>query len=528
MEANRTSRLAGIAPPFSIQLDALLRWASSREIAGRLGLAFVGAAIVAVQAPVLGMYFIGDDFVPLGDIASQGSWSYIGRSFVLDDPTPNWRFLSGVAYFALYKSFGLNAFAFLLTSLVIHVATAWLIFLFVRRHTQSVGAAVAASLLFGVSAAYVPTVAYATAFTHVLGTFMLMLALIAIDEAFDHEHPELWRVGSLVAFTLAVMANEPVAVVAPVFSIVALWRTWQRHDKKRRDWLAGGAFAAGYLMVGLAAITSLAVCDCTAADDLTGPGGHIFGNIWIYLGRLVWPIGLEWPGEASAAHITGGAIVIALSAVALLRGPAAARIAVLFLALALVPYVPVDWILAPRYVYLAAAPLSIVAAFLLADLSTQLGRLTPALPVALTALVLGVTGLLAWQTWLQNNVIAEDSAEWRALVTGLDQRYSDIPEGSRVYVRGGPLADPLWQREVMPAIGALLWDNVELVTVPKHARMLCAAEERGTYVLNFDGNDFGPILEGRSPSLALITNDSLAGGVPPLITNCPEGTPLLE
>jgi hypothetical protein len=97
-----------------------------------------------------------------------------------------------------------------------------------------------------------------------------------------------------------------------------------------------------------------------------------------------------------------------------------------------------------------------------------------------------------------------------------------------VYVRGGPLADPLWQREVMPAIGALLWDDVELVTVPKHARMLCAAPDRGTYVLDFDGADFGAILEGRSPSLALITSDSLAGGVPPLITRCPEGTPLLE
>jgi hypothetical protein len=144
------------------------------------------------------------------------------------------------------------------------------------------------------------------------------------------------------------------------------------------------------------------------------------------------------------------------------------------------------------------------------------------------ALVLGVVGLLAWQTWTQNSVVAHDSERWRTLVTGLDERYKDIPEGSRVYVRGGPLADPLWQREVMPAIGALLWDDVELVTVPKRARMLCAAPAHGTYVLDFDGDDFGPIIEGRSPSLELITNDSMGGGVPPLITTCPEGTPLIE
>ena len=97
----------------------------------------------------------------------------------------------------------------------VHIATAGLLFRFVRRHTDSLAAAVTAAGLFGVSAAYVPTVAYATAFTHVFGTFLVMLALVTIDEALDHEHPELWRAASVVFFALAVMANEPVAVIAP-------------------------------------------------------------------------------------------------------------------------------------------------------------------------------------------------------------------------------------------------------------------------------------------------------------------------
>ncbi len=525
MEANRSSRLAGMAPPFTIPLDALVRWITSREMAGRFVLLAVVVTITAVQVPVLGMYFVGDDFVPLGDIASHGTWSYIRNLFILEDPTPNWRFLTGLVYLALYRTFGLNAFVFLFTSLCVHIATAGLLFRFARRHTDSLAAAATAAGLFGVSAAYVPTVAYATAFTHLLGTFLIMLALVTIDEALDNEHPQLWRAASVVFFALAVMSNEPVAVIAPLFAIVAVWRIFQRETRTKLDWVIGGVLSAAYVGIGVAAIASLAVCNCTAADDLTGPGGHIFGNIWIYLGRLVYPIGLEWPGEASPAHLTGGAIVMALMVFALVRGPAAARIAAIFLALTLVPYLPVDWILAPRYVYLAAAPFSILAALLLFDLAQQLRRLSSALPALAGFAALSAVGLLAWQTWDQNHAIAVDSGRWRALVDGLRERYPDVPAGSRIYVRGGPLSDPLWQQEVMPAVGYLLWSDVELVTVPKNARMLCAAPIRGTYVVDFDEGDFGALLEGRRPSADLVATDPWAGGVPPLIVDCPQEMP---
>ena len=525
MEANRTSRLAALAPPLTIQLDALIRWITSREMAGRWAFFAVASCIFAVQLPVLGMYFGGDDFVPLGDIASHSTWSYIRHLFLLEDPTPNWRFLTGLVYLVLYETFGLNAFAFLFTSLCVHIATAGLLFRFVRRHTQSLAAAATAAALFGLSAAYVPTIAYATAFTHIFGTLLIMLALITIDEALDHEHPDLWRAAAVLFFALAVMANEPVAVLAPLFAIVAVWRATQLEARSVRTWVTAGALSLTFVAVGSAAVASLAVCNCTAADDLTGPGSHIFGNIWIYLGRLVYPVGLEWPGEASAAHLTGGAIVMALMVFALVRGPAAARIATVFLALTLVPYLPVDWILAPRYVYLAAAPFSILGALLLFDLTQQLRRLSPALPALAGIAALSAAGLLAWQTWDQNQVMAVDSGRWRTLVTGLQERYPDVAAGSRVYFRGGPLSDPLWQQEVMPSVGYLLWNNVELVTVPENARMLCAAPVRGTYVVDFDDGAFGALLEARRPSADLVANDPLAGGVPPLIVDCQQATP---
>jgi hypothetical protein len=210
---------------------------------------------------------------------------------------------------------------------------------------------------------------------------------------------------------------------------------------------------------------------------------------------------------------------------ALVRGPAAARISTLFLALALVPYLPINWILAPRYVYLASVPFSILSAFVLADIARIAWPIPRALPVALAAFALAGIGLSAWQSWEQNQVIAQDAGRWRAFVEGLQQRYPDLPEGSRIYVRGGPLADPLWQQQVMPAIGLVLWRDVELYNAPTKGRHLCASPEGPTYVVNFSGESFRPLLEGKRASAQLVAVDPIAGGVPPLIVNCDKDAP---
>jgi hypothetical protein len=77
----------------------------------------------------------------------------------------------------------------------------------------------------------------------------------------------------------------------------------------------------------------------------------------------------------------------------------------------------------------------------------------------------------------------------------------------------------------MPAVGYLLWDDVKLVTVANNARMLCAAPQQSTYVVDFDDGAFGELITGRHPSKELVESDPRAGGVPPLIVDCKEETP---
>jgi len=129
------------------------------------GLAFLTAAgaIFLVHLPVLNHYFFGDDFVPLADIASRSTPRYIADLFLLRDETPNWRFLTGLFYLATYKTFGLNAFPFLLVSVLVHIGTAGLIFALLRRALKMVWPAALGALFFGLTPAAVPTVGQVTA-----------------------------------------------------------------------------------------------------------------------------------------------------------------------------------------------------------------------------------------------------------------------------------------------------------------------------------------------------------------------------
>jgi len=143
--------------------------------------------------------------------------------------------------------------------------------------------------------------------------------------------------------------------------------------------------------------------------------------------------------------------------------------AVVFLALALLPYLPIKLWAATRYTYLAAIPFSILAAIAFAEAARYGRRLTPAVPALLAVVAFGVLGLYSWQTWTQNHQQAEVSANWRTLVTALRAAYPHVPAGSTVYIRGGPVTNELVQCAVMPALGHVLWGDSLLFTVPEGA-----------------------------------------------------------
>ena len=305
-----------------------------------VGAAFLTAAgaIFFVHLPVLSHYFFGDDFVPLADIASRSTPRYIADLFLLRDETPNWRFLTGLFYLATYKTFGLNAFPFLLVSVVVHIGTAGLIFALLRKIMNAVWPAFMAALFFGLTSAAVPTVGQVTAFNNVLGGFLLMLSIALLYEGLDRERLRYWGAASVVSFAAAIGANESIAVLAPVPALIALWHVAQKDDwwRERATLRTLALVSAPYAVIGGAALLAFGVCGCTAAGGSNyGLGSHMIDNLWIYLGRLLYPVGMEPLGEPGLAHLVAGLALAGVSVAALVRGPGLARFAAAFLLLAL-------------------------------------------------------------------------------------------------------------------------------------------------------------------------------------------------
>ncbi len=459
------SGVRAFAPRLAIALRLQRAVALTQGLRPGLAMAAAAGAILLVHLPVLRYYFFGDDFVPLADIASRSNWRYVRDLFLLRDLTPNWRFLTGLFYLGAYRAFGLNAFPFLLANVLVHIATSGLIFWLVRRVAGEVWPAFLAAAFFGLTAAHAPTVAQVTAFNNVLAGFLVMLAVVLLYEGLERRLP--WCTAtSAFAFAGAIAANEPSAVLAPVFGLIVLWKFSDTEGwwRDRRQWARLALLSAPYAAVGAAALATLGACRCTEGASLYAGGEHLVTNVWLYLGRLLYPVGLEFPGHVGAAHVAAGITVTVLAAAALLRGPALARISVVFLLLALIPYLPIELWAASRYTYTLAIPFSLLAALLFSAVARYGVRLTPALPALVALVAFGVLGIYSWQTWEQNQAIGSRSDDWRSLVTELRDAYPELPQGSTVYVRGGPLTEFYLQCAVMPAVGEVLWGDVKLFT----------------------------------------------------------------
>jgi hypothetical protein len=473
-----------------------------------LGAAF--AAVLAVQAPVLGHYFFGDDFVPLADIASRSTPGYVRDLFLLRDETPNWRFLTGLFYLGAYKAFGLNTLPYFLASVLVHTGSAALLFHLVRRATESDWTALLAAAFFGLSAAPVPTVGQVTAFNNVLATFLAVLAVVLLYEGLERRQligP--WLAGGAAAFAAAIAANESVAVIAPVFGLVALWKIpdGARWWRDARAWTRVALVSAPFAALGLAALAGFAACQCTEAELWSRD--DIISNVWLYLGRLLYPVGLEFPGHVERAHMVAGPVALAVTLLFIARGPALGRIAAVFLLLAIVPYLPIGFWAAGRYVYLASAPFAVLAALLFAEASRHASRAVPAATAALAVVAIGALALHGWQSWEQNRDHADASGHWRALVTGLERRYPELPRDSAVYVRGGPLTGPLWQFYVLPAVGEVVWGGVSIRTVPEDAPVVCVRHGVDARVVDYDGGRFTPVPAGAVTLIACPVDETL-------------------
>jgi hypothetical protein len=417
----------------------------------------VGATL-ALQLTTVGYYFYFDDYVPFAEIATQSRWAYIGRLLASTDLTPNWRPLPGLLYLASYDIAGMNPLPVRIVMLAMQAGTAALLYYVIWRTTRRAWAACAGALVFGLNPAYVGALSQVTTATQVMTGFFLVATLAAVVEcalARDRRVSRRWLAASAVLYVLAIGSHEGMAIMFPVYGLAYL--TFDSDPdfgaRLRRAAIRTAPLAA----IALATAISFAACQCNEGSEVWGTQ-YVWRQTVIYLGRLLYPVGLELPTDVGAPHAAGAFVLAGIMAVASLWGPKIARVGTLWALLAVAPSVFIEYFTASRYLYVPAlgyAMLAVGAGIMVAD---RLPRIEPRV-VAVTGGALGAAlfGWYAYQTVRQDEHFADATAAWRAYRDDVTRIWPEAPAGTRVITIGGPFQKYEYQLYILPAFAETTW-----------------------------------------------------------------------
>ena len=362
-----------------------------------------------------------------------------------------------LVYWGEFKLFGFNALPWRIVNLSLHVGTVLILYVLVLSMTKRLFVALAAALIFGVSASAVHTVTYITAFPHVFSQFLLMSSILTLHRYVQSgERRAAWYWTSLALFILGFLANEGGVVLGAVlFAYFAIFSLFQRRDLLDFSLKMAPFAIASTLLVG-----GLSGCGCQGVDaGFYGVGWHIPRETFIYMARLAYPVG-KIKLEPTTIEWVWGSVVIAWAIFFVIRGPNIARIAAVGMLIAVAPYVPGKIWTATRYTYMATPFFAILVAVAAGYVHHHATRLyKPAAHVLAAPRSLAVGGLYAWQTIHQTQPFLRDTDRWHLLATGLRENYDTVPAGTTIYVidDDGLWSNPFWQPTWMMSVGHALY-----------------------------------------------------------------------
>jgi hypothetical protein len=478
--------------------DVRLSWARRNR---HILLLIAIACTFAVQARTLTFYFFQDDYVAFGEIVTHGAATYTWNLLTLNDLTPNWRVFTGLTYLAGYELFGMQAWPTRLVMVALHLAIVALLYRAVWRTTSNAWASFAAALAFGVSPAYAGTLGQLGSVTYMWAGFFLAAALnLAIEcgLAGPNRRSTVWLSGSAALFACAMASNESMSVMFPVFGLT--FAIVDRDPDVRRSLLRAALRTVPFAVIGSVTALYFTSCDCTAAEDTFGLD-NIHRAALIYLGRLLYPIGLEPPTHIDLPHLLAGCVLLVCAILMLGFGPAIGRIGAAWMLLAIIPHALIETHTAHRFVYLATPGFSLmVGAIVLmivrgAGVEPQMDRRKGVIVAAAAVLGAAVLPWYAWQTHIQNDHYFVETEKWRLLHDEVERVFPDVPPGTTVEVMGGPLTHPLDNFYVMPALGYTIWGSrVMLQTIAADDPYVDSVRKGANrYAAEFEGDSLVPV-----------------------------------
>lgn len=425
-------------------------------------LAVAVGGTLALQLTTIGYYFYFDDYVPFAEMVERGWWEYTWRLWASMDVTPNWRPLPGMLYLASWQIAGMDPLPVRIAMLAMHAGTVAMLYYVIWRTTGAAWAACAGALAFGLNPAYVGALSQVTTATQVMSVFFMVATLIAVIECCrtdDAARSRLWLAAATLLHILAIMSHEGMAIIFPAYALALL--LFDREPDLRRRFARAAWCTAPLAAISFATAIAFTACGCNEAESVWGTE-FVEEQTVIYLGRMLYPVGLELPTEIGTAHGIAAPLLLAIMALTAMRGPRIGMVGSAWVLLAIAPHVFIEYVTASRYLYLAApgfAMLFASTAIMVVDWVRARGwpARGDALAVAGVALVAALFGWYAYQTVRQDDHFADTTAQWRRFHEDVTRVYPEVPPGARVEIIGGPFQKADYQYYILPAFAVTTW-----------------------------------------------------------------------
>jgi len=309
-----------------------------------------------------------------------------------------------MALLAGYQTFGSDPLGWHLANLLLHLGSSLMVYFLALRCSGSRFGALGAALLFGLHPAQVENVAWPSAITELLCTFLSLAALLCYLRSLESAAKRMaWRAAAVTFYFLAMFSKET-AIVIPLVVFLHEWlgqpavRPQARRQEgvpstlqtRKKAFLGGVAqslpfflVAAVYMAARIAVLGAVGETNVQISTRVwlqTVP--HVVG---IYLAHVVWPAGLSAFYDydyTQTFSLTGVVIPVALLLclgaalwLAVRRSPAGMWAAA-WMIMAILPVLeiqvfPRGELLHDRYLYQPLVGLSLLAALGIAALETR-------------------------------------------------------------------------------------------------------------------------------------------------------------
>ncbi len=420
-----------------------------QAFAPQLVLAAILLLTFAVYAPTLTFWFMHDDFLFLRAAQTASNpWVYVRDSFDFRNPGPPadfsfYRPLYQASFLGFYKLFGLEAWAYHLLNVSVHLANVAFVWLIARKLTGRVLVAHGAALIFALHPAYTSAVAWVAAGNAVLETLPYLASLWFFLKYLDGGPRRLgYYAASFVAFVLALLFH-PEALMLTVLIVLAYPLLYARGTRDLRTvgpWLRLVPFVV--TAIAYFQIQSWVRDQSFEQSVAFGFGWWFNDNYLRYLSLAIYPLDPGRSTDYSASHIVFTIAFLFISVIVGVAGPRRGHSTTFVLYWFYIALIPLSTFLLGAYsrkLYTAGPGLAILLAMFVAVVwdarPRRLGAWAPALALAI---VVPIVGVMVWRGVELRAGHRHAMFQSRQLLQQVQEEYPSLPPDARVYLVGVP------------------------------------------------------------------------------------------